>query len=608
MRCLLLAIALIFTPAFAEISDCEMALSPLASLSEGAKAYGSPAKTYSIGANTRADLDLQQAEQLLTPYLHTEMGRARWRYMLNNPFEKGKDIRAQQQLVQYVADHPEQFKDLREHLREIGQLEQNFLRQFENLGTDPMPVEYEVFYAAFTIGSYLAASMVHSFGDLGGLAHRLQIYLLGQAYLSGAANAIKRAQPKRELLEPYRRHMQTVRLAQDPLAQIDNQLARDMREAISVVSLPEKNRRLQDIFYKINAKFSPEDRDLVAVDREVPNGVKSLRTIYRRLLTLNNIWAVYIKKLRIPYDLILKGDVFHISNFQLRNLRALIVANKDEISKLFSAIADLEVALAMADFYNANRNRLNFMEVADLAGRSEQPYIFLKDAHHPLIAIEQPDKSRSNDVVLGRPPNGTGNQFAVVEVSPGSVNLRYLSMIALNTILTQTGLPIFAQQGLITPMHVETFIQPARPEFKESRSSAVARRWSEIEKTARNLPALVLLNEPFTGFGDLQNIAMTVAAIKVLAHSNDIGVLSTTSGVVTRTVREMAGVDLLKADQFQVHKIEKEVNENFDDLGAAQSVLRAGGVSEGFLAETAHELNKMRSNSRLPRFLRYLWR
>lgn len=604
MLFLILAFALNLQSAFAA-DPCERALNPIEALSQGHKGYGVDGETYALSPATQSDVEIQLAESVLAPYLNTEMAKVRWRHMLTHPLVEGNAIRERQQLVRYVADHPEEFRELRTHFKDMGRLESDFLAQFRNLGPDPTPIEEEILYAAFTIGSYTSASMVHFFGELGGLANRIQVYLLGQAYLSGAANAIKRAQPKRAALEPYRRHMQTVRLAQDPLSGVDNGLAQQMAEALSVISVPEKNRRFENLYYRLNAIFNRGDADLVSVVEEVPNGAKSLRSIYRRLLTLHNTWAVSFKRLRIPYDLILKGDLFHISNFRLRSLRALIVQNKNEIAQLFSALADLEVTMAMADFYNAHRDRLNFVNVVDLPPESDQPFLVLKDAHHPLIALNQPEKSKGNDVILGISPEEQSHRFSVIEITPGSVSLRYLSMVAFNSILTQTGLPIFVKEGTLTPVRLETLLQPPRPELGESRSAAVARRWAQIEKTAHSTPALVLLNDPFTSFGDLQNIAMTVAAIGELAESKDMGVLSTSSRTVVKRMQQVGGVDLLKADRFQVQKIEAEIPDNFEDVTATRQVLKSGGVSDSFVQTTESEMSEI-SSSRLGRLLRGL--
>lgn len=593
----MISLALVAEPAFAQ--GCGEILfgrgyrSHVEGLVNGQKAYGIPASDFEIDPQTEYDLELDDVEEMLNDRLTTDFARRRWHYMLRHPLLDSEQIRARQILIRFIADDPERFAQLKAHLGRLSELERNFTKSFQDLEHESAPMVIETLWMAATILCYQAAT-IGKYMTL--LSVSLQLLIIKRAYSQSLENALKRAWPRREILEPYRKMMISIKLMIDGLRGTPE--GDEMANELSRVFRGPPTGFLSNLWARWNHFAAENSPGLVesVPPHLVDRSKGALNPLYRKFIFMDKIWSLpvpWFKKRVVVFDMKKTEDLFFVSNFRMRKMRKLVVQQKEQLAGILSAAADLEVMMAMADLYNENRHRMTFPEILD---KGETSQVVFEQANHPSTVLVHPGASTPNDILLGHPREGGGNSFAVAAAGTGEGNSHFVRTIGTTLVLAQNGFPVLARAGKFTPALVVSALNlKDRLASGTSFSRAEAERWAMIERLPEVYPhAVVLMNDPFTVGRLEESEALKIEVVRKLILQPTIGVMITRSRDFLARIRDWQDVALWRMENRRLREFNFERDIAKFDPEVTFGTLEAAGVSAGFLEDARLRVYELR--------------
>lgn len=530
----LLAQALYAAPVYQKCEDIVFGRrsdDALAGLLAGEKLFGEIPDDFEIDKQTATDLHLDKVAAVFDQYFYSDFGRARFRYMLAHPHLDADEIRRRQANLKFVIENPEKFNEIRDQLALMKRKREGFLKEFASLEKEENGIRNEWYRASLTYTLLAAPALAHFLPiDVG---NWIQWLLAGRGGSLGYSNAINNVEPKRNSLKRYRDEMLAAKHLADATDHFEDGKIDELKAAINVLYEGKKDSFKDKNWVKLNSVFNKADRDLVietGIDPTLPikpSDQKGLLELNRKLRLMEKKWTI-----RIPWTQKIMPvanpntiiDKLHWTNFSLIRLQSEVVEAKKELSVVFSAMAEMEVLIAMADFYQANKDKmpLEFFEILDI---DEPTELTAEDAHHPMIATDKDLKSVGNDIKLD------SKGFTVIFSQMGGGASTYQETAALCQIFAQNGWFSFAKKGRITPGLLMTALD-LRPNLGPDQvfRHVEAKRHAAILRLHEHYPhSFTYIHNPFTDGGETAGVALRVAELMELIQLKTSGIMSTRS-------------------------------------------------------------------------------
>lgn len=503
----------------------------LAGLLAGEKLFGEVPDDFEIDKQTATDLHLDKVAAVFDEYFYSDFGRARFRYMLSHPHLDSDEIRRRQANLQFIIENPERFNEIRDQLAQMKKKRAGFLQEFAALQKEENGIRNEWYRAALTYTLLAAPALAHFLPiDVG---NWIQWVIAGRGGSMGYSNAINNVEPKRNSLKRYRDEMIAAKHLADATDHFDEGKIDELKSAINVLYEGKKDTFTDKNWVRLNSVFNRADRDLVietGIDPTLPlkpGDEKGLLELNRKLRLMEKKWSLRVpfteRMLPVPNPTIII-DKLHWTNFSLIRLQSEVVEAKKELSVVFSAMAEMEVLIAMADFYHANKDKmpLGFFEILDIDRPTE---LTAKDAHHPIIATDKNLKSVGNNIHLD------SKGFTVIFSQMGGGASTYQEIAALCQIFAQNGWFSFAKSGSITPGVLMTAMD-LRPNLGPDQvfRHVEAKRHAAILRMHEHYPhSFTYIHNPFTDGGETAGVALRVAELMELVQLKTTGIMSTRS-------------------------------------------------------------------------------
>lgn len=577
---LILAMAIFASSAFGEglttpIPDeprlsteyCERFLSEknesnLKGLIAGQKVFGNVPNDFGIDEQTASDLQIEKMAEIFDPYLYTDIAKARLRYRLRNPMLSSTEIRRDQGIIKYMIAHPEEFEPLRKHLREIRESFDGFLDDFEKFQQDPRANLKERIFATITWSVLLAPQLIsHILPELTQVFH--SVYVVGQWIAAsifttlGWGNFKTLVTKKREDLDKYRKAMLTAKHSATALTNLKEEMAQEIRDHVNVIYEGNIKRGLTRRFLDLNAFLNREDKDLAALNALVKEkadfsdeGLFELNKSLRLMIRSWNIQLPYRdRQIPVPVPNFQQFmDNTFITNGQLRKLTRMIAERKEDLSRVLSALGELEVLLGVADCYRDNEQKwpISFPEILDA---NEETQLIIKEAHNAIIASQDPQESKGNDIDLSNKQRG----FTVIMSETGGGASTYQEAAAQNQVLAQNGFFWFARQGRLTPGILMTAIDLRTGLGNRNYPQYEAQRIATIMKMSEIYPhSFTYITNPFTHGGEVTGLNIRAATLRGLVRRRTVGILATRSLGLYLEIENNKQIEKLYAENRRV--------------------------------------------------------
>lgn len=314
--------------------------------------------------------------------------------------------------------------------------------------------------------------------------------------------------------------------------------------------------------------------------------------------TASALESVFVPKGRMSRVAVWSGNLaFGLSAHTLRPTLDLVLRDREKISALLGALADLDVFLSLAEYGEKHRGQVVFPQILD----QPDPYLNIQGGHHPYLFVNNP-KSVANDITLGAPPSANGNTrptiFVIITGPNAGGKSTYLQMIATTTLQAQIGGLVPAQEVVLTPVELITNIDISDSiEDGKSFFRAEARRLSEILQRLPHQPhLLVIMDEILLGTNARDRHALERAVIKYLAASGSINLLATHDIRVATLESEVSGISNAHVetipDPETGFRFSFRIVPGSSEHSTAFNVLRQEGVSESLIQEALRYLDE----------------
>lgn len=556
---------------------CEWQVSSVAALAKGENLYGSNGLSFTVDTFTMEDAKIKLLQKtMLDGRLYTELGIANLRNRFHNPMLDPAAILAEQRAIIYIADHWDEFAELRAHLEQLREQEIEIMHHLDKLKVTDAGLRMEYLYAAMTYGFMLLPQIAKNFFEA--VAIWVQVLFGTYGTALGYINSIRRAIPVREDLLRYRDYMLTASLAQDAFSQMPPNELYDLRQQLQSIFVGNELGPVKRGWIGLNAFLNHEDKDLLR--RDVINGHRNgrfrtpLGDINLALRLLQKNWSIGILggKFRLPVsDITTKSDTLHISNFWLRRVSQMIVNQRDQLAALFSAIGEAEFLIAAAGLYRDYRDKTDVTFLTPTFDNIPG-HIYVEDMKNPLmVATVGPENVVPNDFILGFPQDRPGQNALTVAVSkPGTGVSTHAEGGAQTLAMAMAGLFVFGKSGSFTPGRYVVALDPTDRE-RESQ------RWKIIEDYAKKGPiTYAFVYDPFSHAGEDAALCMRVASIVCLMGRPDVlGLMAMRDRRALRLISNLPDIRLIqfngktrKVEPYDpdVHEDSLSPTEYFDSL------------------------------------------
>lgn len=513
-------------------------------LKNGEKAFGQNAASYSLDGNTRNDLNVQG---MLYPQLNKMMtvwGQRRLSHLLENPFLSETEIVARQDAIKALARDPELRARLRQQLTRLEVLNEDVIATLE---AREKPISGRVIALVNALMTGGLAAMVAP-DVMKGHYNGIFQALMPLTFIN--AQTVKLHQQARDFVLPYKALAET---ANDVRADLDHFLLR-------------------------NSDLSPlvEISDMLAavIDKDHPQSIaqssaRRLRRVSRsRLMTVLDF-------------------LYGHSSWTLRGTQRSIINDRQKLAGVLSALAELDVFLALAEVAAENHDSMVFPKIVNAA----HAYLQIEDGHHPYLHANRRGTSVANSAILmGVDPAHAENEgrvipnFAILTGANAGGKSTYLKMIALNAIQGQIGAPVPAKAFVFTPVETLTNIDISDSvETGKSFFRAEAKRLGHIVDRMKEQPKiLVVMDEILLGTNPKDRQAVEEEVIRWMAESGRMALLATHDIEMTRIANDVPGIQNLQVEEVQEadgsFRFSFRIRPGISQTSTAYEVLRAEGV------------------------------
>lgn len=545
----------------------------LQGLIHGQKVFGEDANDFHVDEQTASDLQLDELAELFEPYLYTDMGRARLHYRFRNWQLSSSKIRLDMQIIKYIAEHPHEFDAIRDHYKQMQKSFNGFLKDFESLKQDPRANAKEKVYATLTWAVLVLPTMVSQlFPELTQVFHT--VYLIGQSIAGAIFGALGLGNfkffvtTKRNDLKKYRDAMIAAKHSAHSLAQLQDEMAKELRDHINVIYQGDVDARTRG-FLRLNSYLNKEDKDLAELDKFVGDKVDfseaGLFKLNHSLRLLEMRWSLQLplrsRRIRVPVP---NGQQFmdntFITNGRLRNMTRMIAERKEDLAKVFSALAELEVLIAVADCYRENKEKWPISFPDEVLDPDQETELVIEDAHAPLIAAHHTQDSIGNDIRLGN--RLTEKAFTMVMGQTAGGASTYQITAAQNQALAQNGFFWFARGGRFVPGIVMTAMDLTSGLGAKNYTEYEATRIATIMRMSDIYPhSYTYINNPFTSGGEVAGINLRAATLRGLVHRRTVGILATRSLGLYQEVQDNPQIDKLYAEDRHIRQFDPRTDQ-----------------------------------------------
>lgn len=511
----------------------------------GAKAFGKEAAHYILDSNTRGDLNVLE---MLYPQLNktmTPLGAKRLAHILQNPFLSEAEIIERQKVIRAFAENSELRQSLRRHLERLQVLDDVTLQKLVTT-KKPTSARGAALIAAAVTGGALAVGATRYMG--GGEIGQVFQPLLTTALIN--TNIVNKVGEIRKDVLPYK----------NLITAADNVLAELSQASSEITNL----RLINEITDMISAVSNPDHPMSVA-----KTSAKKLR-----------------RTSRFPLLMFYFDFLYGHSSWTLHGTQKAVLRDQEKLAGTMSALAELDVFLALAEVTAENRDSMVFPKII----QSAHAFLHIEDGHHPYLHANQREVSVANDATLSGLQSKAGEgfenlpNFTILTGPNAGGKSTYLKMIALNSIQGQIGAPVPAKAFVFTPIETLTNIDisdsvSTGKSFFRAEANRLAKILNRIESQPK---ILVVMDEILLGTNPKDRQAIEEEVIRWMAESGRMALLATHDIEMTRLGNEIPGVENLQVEEIQeadgTFRYSFRIKPGISQTSTAYEVLRAEGV------------------------------
>ena len=219
-----------------------------------------------------------------------------------------------------------------------------------------------------------------------------------------------------------------------------------------------------------------------------------------------------------------------------------IEKNKDSVAILFSAIAELDVYLSIANYDHEFIEKNTLPKVAD----SDRPFIRIVDGHNPYLAGTPGRASVPNSVHLS-----PENNFVILTGSNMGGKSTFLRMISLMSTQAQIGATVparefeFSTHSIVSNVDIIDSIKDGKSFF----DAETDRMLAIIKKSTKPGKLLVVMDEILLGTNPEEREAAEREIIRYFTGTNQLFLLATHDLRVTRLADELPTVSNMHVEE-----------------------------------------------------------
>lgn len=508
-----------------------------ANIKKGMRLYKAEAQSYKMDPQTHSDLKIASLLEPILDKTRTYYGQKRLQYLLQNPYLDVNEIKQRQEAVMELMQNQKLRKDLSVLMEELS--------QYANLSMSNHIDEYDEPYSDMSL-SLLPVAILGGISSYAIYKHAPDVLSFSIYNLTTSALARPWMNLRSKLLH-YR-----------GLFEMSDDVAKSLETS--------KSQALNEVMGALLATSQLDHPHSLALTKK---SLKSMSQSYIAMMLLQCLYA-------------------H-SEWSLRKVQKQVIESKTQTSVLLSAIAELDVYLALAEYGLEHSEQKIFPEVLD----SHIAQIKMEEAHNPYIYLE-PKKSVANNVEisfgLSADPlafsleENKKSSFAVLTGPNAGGKSTYLRMIGMLSTQAQIGAPVPAKAFEFTPVEIMSNIE-VNDSLEDGKSffRAESNRLAKILKKIDEQPKLlVIMDEILLGTNPQDRLAIEKAVIERISKSRRLTLIATHDIQVTKLAQQDSNIQLLKVEE------KKSENGIFDftfriipgvsKISTAYQVLRAEGV------------------------------
>lgn len=501
-------------------------------LATGERVYKPEAETYTLDANSRNDLRLLERVYPHMNTTRTAFGSARLARMFENPYMSESEIIQRQNAVREILNDKDLREALQEALNPLRRISTNYLK--DNLDNLPKERRGDSFFAGTSLAmSSAMASIVLAAGSPAFLPTGLFAMMMINGQYAGE---LSRARWEVGL---YKSIFASAKKLSTALQHSKSDALREVYEVLS--SLTENSHSLN-------------------------------------LMTLNQ----RLERMRHQNRLIFALDLIYAHSYwSLKKTKSDINNKKDNIAVLISALSEIDVFLAIAEYSLKSPTPMIFPTVLE----QQVPYLEISEGHNPYIHAVNPEASVANSVKLSG-VSQEGQNFTILTGANAGGKSTFLKMIGLMSIQAQIGAPVPAKAFVFTPVEVLTNIDISDSlETGKSFFRAESQRLAQIIGRINEQPKLlVIMDEILLGTNPKDRHAVEQEVIRYMSSMGRLALLATHDIQVTKLANEIPQIQNLQVEEI------RDADGNFQftfkiipgvsNTTTAYEVLRAEGVPE----------------------------
>ncbi|PWU16821.1 MAG: hypothetical protein C5B49_09990 [Bdellovibrio sp.] len=493
---------------------------------------------------TWIEAGIKQMVEDVKPYVRTKGGEIALTEILTRT-RNAEEIKILKELLQTIAQRPEQFEQVRRLLVEVQNQNKELNQIFAELRKQQITLKTELLSALYTDGLFAIFYVLSGFdvGLPGKLATAIQMASLSAGLRAGTINTIAKVNPLREKLMPFRDRAYLVDAAENSLMGIDNPMAQELVARLALIKRTREPLHAH-IFKRI--ALWPRRLLLGRVPDEHIAELRRLGRVHDRLMGLRDSWSAMFRKWPI-YNILANFSIFHVPNFYLGKLAKDVEELEAVLKSIYAPVGVLDALLGMVDFQAANEKSMTFIEDPSDTGGSNGGNAFLDLREVRYSSPLEDPKSVANDIQINTPaPSGAvPTRIVVIRENMGRQGNPVLDAVVKNLIFYQTGMMSFVGPGSrASPM--ELIVHMSRLNTLDE----IAARWVEIQEAVRKAQekgrkVLVIIDNMYEG-SDFDSAALTMEIVMWLLEQGAFAIVTATSPIAFLDLEGRPGIQLME--------------------------------------------------------------